>query len=105
MRAASATVSLILATTLLGACTVGPDYRRPTLPTPDAFLGAPAVAQRPAVSKAELATWWAGFNDPLLSSLVARALDENLDIAQAITRVAQSRASLQSADAALLPSG
>jgi len=105
MRAASATVSPILAALLLSACTVGPDYHRPELGTPAAFMGTQAVVQRPAVSKAELTIWWEGFNDPLLTKLVSRALDENLDIAQATARVAQSRASLQSANAALLPSG
>ncbi len=105
MRAASATVSPILAALLLSACTVGPDYHRPELATPAVFMGTQAVAQRAAVSKAELITWWEGFHDPLLTKLVSRALDENLDIAQATARVAQSRASLQSATAALLPSG
>jgi NodT family efflux transporter outer membrane factor (OMF) lipoprotein len=105
MRAASATVSLILAASLLGACTVGPDYRRPDLAAADTFMGTQSVAQRQAVSKADLATWWEGFNDPLLTTLVTQALNQNLDIAQAMTRVAQSRASLQSANAALLPSG
>jgi NodT family efflux transporter outer membrane factor (OMF) lipoprotein len=105
MRAASATVSLILAASLLSACTVGPDYRRPELAAPGTFRGTQAVEQRQAASKAELATWWQGFDDPLLSKLVAQALNQNLDIAQAMTRVMQSRASLQSANAALLPSG
>jgi NodT family efflux transporter outer membrane factor (OMF) lipoprotein len=105
MHAASTAVSLVLAGSLLSACTVGPDYRRPDLAAPSAFIGSPSVEQRSAVSKAELATWWEGFNDPLLSTLVSQALNENLDIAQSTARVAQARAALQSANAALLPSG
>ncbi|QEI07843.1 efflux transporter outer membrane subunit [Pigmentiphaga aceris] len=105
MRAASATVPFILAISLLSACTVGPDYRRAELTAPDTFMGTQAVAQRAAASHADLAKWWEGFDDPLLTKLVLRALDENLDVAQAVTRVAQSRASLQSANAALLPAG
>lgn len=105
MRAASATVSLILAASLLSACTVGPDYRRPELAAPGAFMGTQAVEQRQAASNADLAAWWEGFDDPLLTKLVTQALNENLDIAQAMTRVMQSRASLQAANAALLPSG
>ena len=41
---------------------------------------------------------------PLLTRFISLALEQNLDIAQAAARVAQSRASLRQADAALLPS-
>jgi NodT family efflux transporter outer membrane factor (OMF) lipoprotein len=41
----------------------------------------------------------------LLTHFVSLAVEQNLDIAQAAARVAQSRASLRYADAALLPSG
>jgi NodT family efflux transporter outer membrane factor (OMF) lipoprotein len=49
-------------------------------------------------------SWWSGFGDPVLTDLVTRALDQNLDIAQAVARVSQAKASLRAADAALLPS-
>ena len=41
----------------------------------------------------------------MLTDLVGKALDQNLDIAQAVARVTQARAGLHAADAALLPSG
>jgi NodT family efflux transporter outer membrane factor (OMF) lipoprotein len=68
------------------------------------FLGQDGVAQREVQTTAELQAWWAGFNDPLLTRFITLALDQNLDIARAAARVAQSRASLRQADAALLPS-
>ena len=68
------------------------------------FLGQDGVAHREIRSKADLQAWWAGFDDPLLTRFVAVALDQNLDMAQAAARVAQARASLRLADAALLPS-
>lgn len=90
---------------LLSGCAVGPDYARPAAPVPDQFMGQAAVDRRHAVASTELATWWAGFGDPQLTRMVALALDQNLDMAQASARVAQARAGLGAAHAALLPSG
>ncbi|KQV52109.1 efflux transporter outer membrane subunit [Massilia sp. Root335] len=83
-------------------CAVGPDYRRPEAPLPDHYLGQAGVPQRPAT---ELAAWWHAFGDPQLADFVAEALARNLDLAQAADRVAQARAGLGAANAALLPSG
>ncbi len=90
---------------LLSGCAVGPDYARPEAPVPDHFTGQVAVDRRHAVVSTELATWWAGFGDPQLTRLVSLALEQNLDMAQASARVAQARAGLGAAHAALLPSG
>jgi NodT family efflux transporter outer membrane factor (OMF) lipoprotein len=68
------------------------------------FLGQDGFAHREVQTTADLQAWWAGFNDPLLTRFVTLALEQNLDIARAAARVAQSRASLRQADAALLPS-
>ena len=95
---------LLLSVGLLTGCAVGPDYRSPEIDVSSRFLGQEAVVHRDVQSKADLTAWWAGFDDPLLTRLISRALDQNLDIAQAAARVAQSRASLRLADAALLPS-
>ncbi len=54
---------------------------------------------------ASLVNWWEGFDDPALTEFVAKALEQNLDLAQASARVAQARAGLGAANAALLPSG
>jgi NodT family efflux transporter outer membrane factor (OMF) lipoprotein len=100
----SALIILSLSTALAG-CAVGPDYHRPVAPVSGTFVGQPQVAQRTAAAPADLVSWWEGFHDPLLSELVGRALQNNLDIAQASARLTQARASLRSANAALLPSG
>jgi NodT family efflux transporter outer membrane factor (OMF) lipoprotein len=86
-------------------CAVGPDYEPPDIALGSRFLGQDGVEQRQVQSKADLQAWWAGFDDPLLARFVALAIEQNLDIAQAAARVAQARASLRLADAALLPSG
>jgi NodT family efflux transporter outer membrane factor (OMF) lipoprotein len=49
--------------------------------------------------------WWGSFGDPQLAHFVTLALEQNLDLAQASARVAQARAGLGAANAALLPSG
>ena len=96
---------LLLASSLLTGCAVGPAYQRPLVAAPPAFMGAAAVTARPAPATADDAAWWSGFGDPILTRLVANALARNLDIAQAMARVTQARAGLHEANAALLPSG
>ncbi|MFL6616289.1 MAG: efflux transporter outer membrane subunit [Pantoea agglomerans] len=97
------TLSLMVSSGLLAGCAVGPDYHRPDVPLPDRYQS--AMQQRSATRPANFAVWWEGFNDPLLSRLVSDALAQNLDIAQASARMAQARAGLGAATAALLPSG
>lgn len=98
-------LALLIATSLLTGCAVGPDYARPNMPMPERYLGATAVEQRHASTSADLAAWWTGFGDPQLSRYVILALEQNLDLAQASARVAQARAGLGAANAALLPTG
>ncbi|MCC4632128.1 efflux transporter outer membrane subunit [Xanthomonas dyei] len=98
-------LAVLIATSLAAGCAVGPNYARPDAPLPDHYLGQAALADRHATTQAELANWWAGFNDPDLSRYVAAALAQNLDLAQATARVTQARAGLTAATAALLPSG
>jgi NodT family efflux transporter outer membrane factor (OMF) lipoprotein len=88
---------------VLTGCAVGPDYRPPEFALSDRFLGEEAVERRQVQSTADLQAWWAAFDDPLLARFVSLALEQNLDIAQAAARVAQSRASLRQAEATLLP--
>ena len=92
--------------TLLGGCTVGPDYAGPpAVRTPDAFSSLREVAGRGGqtdnpyaatgareLTADELALWWKVFNDPALDSLVARALRGNLDLRLAQARVREARA-------------
>jgi len=97
-------LALMLGVSLLTGCAVGPDYRSPEIDASSRFLSQEAVAHRDAPRQADLYTWWTGFEDPLLTRFISLALEQNLDIAQATARIAQSRASLGLADAALLPS-
>src|SRR5438132_1540517 len=86
-------------------CAVGPKYNRPTIKL-QPFHNAPSMETRTAVLSAPpLDQWWTGFHDPALTRIVQRALDQNLDLAAAMTRVQQARAAAQGAGARRLPSG
>ncbi|SDY63687.1 efflux transporter, outer membrane factor (OMF) lipoprotein, NodT family [Collimonas sp. OK242] len=99
------TLFMLVAASLSTGCAVGPDYIRPDTPMPDRYLGQTAVEQRHANVTADFTVWWGSFGDSQLSHFVTLALEQNLDLAQASARVAQARAGLGAANAALLPSG
>lgn len=112
LRAAALASAAGLVSTL-GACRVGPDYQGPpAVETPDAFDAAaladaaPAgdVRTAPTAGEAEVSRWWAAFDDPMLTSLVERALAANLDLRTAAARVTEARALAGVARADLLPS-
>jgi len=97
-------LALALGASLTG-CAVGPKYHRPTVKL-QPFHNAPSIETRTAsLSAPPLDQWWAGFRDPELTRIVNRALDENLDLAAAMTRVQQARAAAQGAGARRMPSG
>jgi NodT family efflux transporter outer membrane factor (OMF) lipoprotein len=81
-----------LAAAALGACTVGPTYREPQLPTPPAYQE-PGSGPRSAVTAAtpNLTGWWSQFNDPTLNGLETRALAGNLDIATSVSKIREAR--------------
>ena len=84
---------------------MGPKYHRPTVNL-QPFHNAPSIETRTASLPAPpLDQWWTGFRDPELTRIVKRALDENLDLAAAMTRVQQARAAAQGAGAQRIPSG
>ena len=92
------------ATIGLGAagCAVGPRYVAPSTHLAPFHNVGPAGANTAQAPR--LDTWWTGFNDPLLATVVQRALDQNLDLAAAFARVQQARAAAKAAGAQLLPS-
>ena len=73
--------------TLLSACMVGPDYRRPAVDAPKAWRF--SVNETHQISNVE---WWDQFRDPALSSLVRAALKNNLDLWIAAANVDQAAA-------------
>jgi NodT family efflux transporter outer membrane factor (OMF) lipoprotein len=111
IRASSLTTTavliVLLLSTFLQGCSVGPKYKAPQ---------APGTAMAPFHNKLEstgsskeptpsLDEWWNEFNDPMLVTIVQRALRQNLDLAASIERVNQARAVAAGAGARLYPTG
>src|SRR5438876_11634150 len=96
--------ALALGASMTG-CAVRPKYHRPTVNL-QPFHNAPSIeARTTSLPAPPLDQWWTGFRDPDLTRIVKRALDENLDLAAAMTRVQQARAAAQGAGAKRMPSG
>jgi outer membrane protein, multidrug efflux system len=90
--ATRALIGLLLATIFTVACTVGPNYKRPTIDTPVSFRGAnTAIAADAAQSFAHL-KWFEVFRDDTLTQLVNAALQQNFELRIAAERVLQARA-------------
>lgn len=87
---------------LLGACTVGPDYKGPPAIAGDAVARGTFVRARDAALTPTpgLARWWEGLGDVTLNRLVDDALahSPSIDQAQAQLRAAQAQVRSQRAD-------
>lgn len=88
----------------LTGCAVGPDYREPASTLPAAWTQAASSPDAaPPAAPAPDPAWWRRFDDPLLDSLVERALAANTDLRIAGARLRAARASNAQAEAALWP--
>jgi outer membrane protein, multidrug efflux system len=74
---------------LLAACALGPNYKRPEVKTPVAFRGQAAPLENKSLS--DLA-WWDLYRDPVLEKLIKTALQQNYDVKIALARVEEFRA-------------
>jgi multidrug efflux system outer membrane protein len=82
-------IILMLGIAILSGCAMGPDYERPETAMPEAF-GQTADS---GTSIANL-NWWDLFGDEQLNKLVRIALEQNRDLAIAISRIEEARAAL-----------
>jgi multidrug efflux system outer membrane protein len=109
--------AVAMAAALVGSqisCMVGPNYVAPKPSIKGQFPAASSqsastqpAATRPSIlsSVAEPITeWWTTLDDPELNSLLIRAVDGNLNLRRAASRVRESRANLRQSGAQLLPS-
>lgn len=97
-----------------GGCAVGPDYEKPeNIAAPDGWTSlnkAPTAEEEKSEDRAKivakatnLAQWWKTFNDPTLDSLIERAIESNLDLKIATSRVREARALRGVADSGYYP--
>ena len=88
----------------MSACTVGPNYVKPT-PPPIATGSFAETAKTTAAAPTPLPDhWWQLYNDPVLDRLVTDALAHNTDIRTAAANLARARAVLSEQRGARLPS-
>ncbi len=81
--------AVLIASALLAACAVGPDYHEPKVMTPDQFVG---VENTRADAAALEQDFWKSFNDATLDELIEDALRANHDIRIAIASLREARA-------------
>ncbi|HXW93267.1 MAG TPA: efflux transporter outer membrane subunit [Terriglobales bacterium] len=79
---------VLFATLILSGCAVGPNYQRVKVNVPSEFRGQAGAAQQ--ASYADL-PWWETFKDERLQNLIKTALQNNYDLAVAVSRVEQER--------------
>ena len=87
----------------LGGCTVGPNFKPPTVEAPPTWGGEPADVPSRTVAGPVEASWWTAFNDPELTSLIDRLARQNLDLKAAAERIEQARAQRRIAGSQGLP--
>ncbi len=90
--------SALMLSMALASCKVGPNYETPDFDVPSEYLyGTNATDSLGDIR------WWELFNDPVLDTLIVRAIDQNQNLKIAVERVIQARTALNIQKAELLP--
>jgi len=87
----------------LGACAVGPNYKRPSVETPPAFKEAAGWTPARPADGLDRGDWWAMFNDPLLDALERKVNVSNQTIIADAAAYREARALVAQQRAALFP--
>jgi multidrug efflux system outer membrane protein len=86
-------------------CTVGPNYKRPPVPTPPEYRGlSPDQAGKSDATSFGDQKWIDAFQDEVLHDLIQTALKQNYDVRIAAARILEARAQLGITRADQLPS-
>jgi NodT family efflux transporter outer membrane factor (OMF) lipoprotein len=98
-------VPLLFAASALCACEVGPNYSRPSTPTPasGAYKEVQGWTAANPSDAAERADWWTVFNDPVLNDLEQKVQTSNQSLKAAQAAYQQARALVAEQRAALWP--
>ena len=86
------------AAALLAGCMLGPDYTRPKFDTPATFRFEPKEVAQTVDTE-----WWKQFGDPVLDSLIAEALANNVNLKVAVANVEQAAGVLTQTRSQLFP--
>ena len=85
-----ALMAILMFAVLIQSCAVGPDYVKPEYDLPDLWQA--ELVEGLAAGEAPMATWWKVLNDPILDSLMERAVAGNLHLKEAFGRIKEARA-------------
>ncbi len=98
-------LSLAASACVVAGCRpAGPTYQKPTVQVPAQWRAhLPNALATPADVDPALAQWWKGFQDPVLDSLIERAVQGNLDLRRAVAAVREARARMGEAEADRFP--
>jgi NodT family efflux transporter outer membrane factor (OMF) lipoprotein len=104
MMKACTAIAALAGVSLLAGCMVGPDYKRPSAPTPATFKeqGEWKIAQ--PQDAAPRGAWWSVYKDPLLDQLEHQIDFDNQTVKAAEAAYRETVAVVQQARAALFPS-
>src|SRR5262245_11403178 len=90
LRGGIVAILAIPAALFLSGCMLGPDYKRPSVTIPPQFRAA-TTSDTDSIADSK---WFDIFKDDYLQELIRKALVENYDLRDAITRVEAARANL-----------
>ncbi|MEN6373962.1 MAG: efflux transporter outer membrane subunit [Smithella sp.] len=83
---------------IISGCMAGPDYVKPEIPVPPAFM-----YDDKGVQAATNTTWWQQFQDPTLDALINEALANNKNVKIAAANVTKAAAVLMQTRSPLFP--
>jgi len=102
--------SLLSRLTLMGVaalplgCAVGPNYSRPDPHVPPSWSPTSTASKTVSTDSQAVVDWWTTFQEPMMSSLIERSMQSNLDLRAAVLRISEARAQRDVAAAAFIPS-
>ena len=100
---AGRSLSIAALAALLGACAVGPEYKKPALEMPAAWKVEAPFREGTPNDGAPKGPWWQRYGDSQLDALEQKALKDSPTLAIANARLAQARALLDAASASMFP--
>jgi len=90
-------------TSLLGACLVGPDYHRPSVPVPGQYAELAGWTHATPEDAAPKGDWWTDFHDPLMDQLEPQVAMSNQTVRQDYANYQQALAEVRVARSELFP--
>src|SRR5579862_2616641 len=100
---AGALVWMLGGALLLGGCTVGPNYQRPSADAPAAYKESANFQSAQPADDISKGKWWEVYNDPQLNALEEQVIVSNQTLKAAQAQFAQARAAITVNRAAYFP--